>query len=225
MSDLTARLLGVVARLAAASATADGPSTEAVPEVSTDVSPGSTAPAWPPAPVTRAVEPTTVRATAPLHLDPGAVAAVLGAHPDAAAVGTLKAEVHTALQQSRIEAATGGVGSGVLTVRGRRLADYLDLELIAEFLRSTPAPSSISPEAVPAVAELPLDLPPRPVPEARRSAAHSPELWPAEMQGVGRRSVQPYARCAGCGTGTWIVYGDRPQCQPCARRHAEVFPP
>ena len=72
------------------------------------------------------------------RLNPRTVAAALGPYPAAAAVVALKAEVRGAIQRFRDEVATGELGRSVLTVRGRPLAEYLDLDTIARLLRATP---------------------------------------------------------------------------------------
>lgn len=70
----------------------------------------------------------------PLPLDPVTLRAVLGARPEPAAVTALQTEVLAAIQQYRVEVATGVLGPGVLTVRSRPLSDYLALDTVARLL-------------------------------------------------------------------------------------------
>lgn len=49
--------------------------------------------------------------------------------------------------------------------------------------------------------------------------------WPAEIHGLGRRSLTPIDVCADCPPGihvsassTFVAFGGRPICLPCARR-------
>jgi hypothetical protein len=42
--------------------------------------------------------------------------------------------------------------------------------------------------------------------------------WPDTLPGLGRRRVQAFDLCADCGTGTWVAYGSRVLCLPCALR-------
>ena len=77
--------------------------------------------------------------TESLRLDAITLRAVLGPRPKAAAEAALQAEVLTAIQQYRVEVATGVLGRGVLTVRGRALSDYLDLDTVARLLGARPS--------------------------------------------------------------------------------------
>jgi hypothetical protein len=75
----------------------------------------------------------------PLRLDPTTVSEVLGpVSADPAAGAALEAEVRAAIGRFRKEVAAGALGPGVLTVRGRRLAEYLKLDTIVQLLRATP---------------------------------------------------------------------------------------
>jgi hypothetical protein len=40
--------------------------------------------------------------------------------------------------------------------------------------------------------------------------------WPDELRGLGPRRIGPYASCSGCGCGSWVRYGGRILCCPCA---------
>jgi hypothetical protein len=42
--------------------------------------------------------------------------------------------------------------------------------------------------------------------------------WPDVLPGLGRRTIDPFSPCAGCGTGTWARYGDTALCLTCAKR-------
>lgn len=81
-----------------------------------------------------AFKPEVLALLAPLSLDPVTLRTVLGPQPEPAAVAALEAEVRQAIQQYRVEVATGVLGRGVLTVRGRPLSDYLDLDTVARLL-------------------------------------------------------------------------------------------
>jgi hypothetical protein len=75
----------------------------------------------------------------PLRLDPTTVSEVLGpASVDPAAVAALEAEVRAAVVHAHDELAVSVDAQGVLQVRGRPLADYLDLDTVAQLLRATP---------------------------------------------------------------------------------------
>ena len=75
----------------------------------------------------------------PLRLDPTTVSKVLGpALADPAAVAPLEAEVRAAVVHAHDEFTMGVHAQGVLQVRDRPLADYLDLDTIAQLLRATP---------------------------------------------------------------------------------------
>jgi hypothetical protein len=67
-------------------------------------------------------------------LDPVTVRAVLGLKPDAVALAALEADVRVAIAQYRLEVASGRFGAGVVLVRGRPLADYLNLDTVAWLL-------------------------------------------------------------------------------------------
>jgi hypothetical protein len=67
-------------------------------------------------------------------LDPITLRAVLGHRPEPAAVQALEAEVRAAIQQYRVEVATGVLGHGVLLVRGLPLADWLDLDTLGRLI-------------------------------------------------------------------------------------------
>lgn len=49
--------------------------------------------------------------------------------------------------------------------------------------------------------------------------------WPDRIPDLGARRVQPFDLCGDCGAGSWVTYGDRVCCLPCARRRAEVAGP
>jgi hypothetical protein len=57
----------------------------------------------------------------------------------------------------------------------------------------------------------------RPVAARVRGGAYA-FPWPDTVPGFGSRRVVPFELCSACGIGTWIMYGDRPLCLPCARR-------
>jgi hypothetical protein len=84
---------------------------------------------------------------APLALDQVAVRMVLGPRPEPPAVHALEGEVRAAIAQYQIEAMTGVIGARLLLIRGRPLADYLDLETVAQLLRSWPSQGLMSTEA------------------------------------------------------------------------------
>lgn len=48
--------------------------------------------------------------------------------------------------------------------------------------------------------------------------------WPDELLGLGPRCIGAYTSCTGCGVGSWVRYGGRALCCPCATawavRHA-----
>jgi hypothetical protein len=79
--------------------------------------------------------------TAPaLALDRRTVLEVLGSSPDPTAVATLQGEVLAVIGHFQSEVATGVLGSGVLLVRGRPAADFLDLDTLARLLGPAPRP-------------------------------------------------------------------------------------
>jgi len=43
--------------------------------------------------------------------------------------------------------------------------------------------------------------------------------WPDSLD-FGPRTVHPFDSCAECGVGTWVHYGPRPLCLPCAQSRA-----
>ena len=50
--------------------------------------------------------------------------------------------------------------------------------------------------------------------EPRTAFGFSP--WPAELVGLGAKTVGPYTRCEDCGKGTWVRYSGRACCLWCA---------
>ena len=161
-------------------------------------------------------------------LDPGTVATVLGPRPADAAVAALTAEVRGAIGRFQADAETGARSAGVLMVRGRPLAEYIDLGTLARLLAATP-------EARRFRAALTPDPPRRP--------AGSP--WPAARPDLGPRTVIPYRACQDCldqggrpvresvrlsftdeivswtvsrGEGTFVAYGGRALCWPMRAR-------
>jgi hypothetical protein len=66
-----------------------------------------------------------------------------------------------------------------------------------------------------------LRLPAPTGPPTRRPSA---TLWPDTLPGLGPRRVQAFDRCADCGTGTWVAYGARLLCLPCALRLFHASP-
>jgi hypothetical protein len=79
--------------------------------------------------------------TAPaLALDSRTLLEVLGGSPDPTAVATLQGEVLGVIGHFQSEVATGVLGSGVLLVRGRPVADFLDLDTLARLLCPAPRP-------------------------------------------------------------------------------------
>jgi hypothetical protein len=40
--------------------------------------------------------------------------------------------------------------------------------------------------------------------------------WPDALPGLGARRTGPFTSCSGCGVGSWVRYGDRVLCCPCA---------
>ena len=75
-----------------------------------------------------------LRLLEPLVLDTVTLRAVLGHHPKPEPVAALEAELRQAISQYRVEIWTGILGAGVLLVRGRPLADWLDLDTVARLL-------------------------------------------------------------------------------------------
>jgi hypothetical protein len=128
----------------------------------------------PPSRLSTSVE--TVHASLPFRLDPVTVAQVLGPHPGADAVAALEAEVVDGIDRFRDEVATGQLGPVVLQVRGRPLADFLDLDLVAELLRVRPRPGTTTFSSIPLVVT----------------------SWPTEIPGLGPRTGIPYATCQDC---------------------------
>jgi hypothetical protein len=61
--------------------------------------------------------------------------AELGPRLDPTALAAIETEVRAAITQYEAEVTMGQLGSGVLLVRGRPLADYLDLDTMALLLR------------------------------------------------------------------------------------------
>ena len=72
-------------------------------------------------------------------LDPLTVRGALGTCPDSAAVAAFEAEVLDAIGTYQTEVATGRIAARVLLVRGRPLADYLDLDTVARLIGSSRA--------------------------------------------------------------------------------------
>jgi hypothetical protein len=169
----------------------------------------------------------TVRAPLPPRLDPVTVAQVLGPHPDADAVAALESEVIDGIDRVRDEVATGQLGPAVLQVRGRPLADFLDLDLVAELLRVRSRPGTTTFSSIPAAVT----------------------SWPTEIPGFGPRTGIPYARCQDCidqggrhleesvrlsftdevvswrvsiVEGTFAAYGATPLCRLHARRRSQA---
>ena len=71
----------------------------------------------------------------PLTLDPTTVREVLGDHPNEHNVAILRLDVLAVVRQLEAEIATGSIRPGVRLVRGRPLADWLNLDVIARLLR------------------------------------------------------------------------------------------
>jgi hypothetical protein len=81
-----------------------------------------------------------LRLLAPLALDPETVRTVVGPSHEPAVLTELEAEIRRAIAQYGVEISTGVIGRGVLTVRGRALADYLDLDALARLLTAGASP-------------------------------------------------------------------------------------
>jgi hypothetical protein len=75
----------------------------------------------------------------PLSLERVTLRAVFGTQPEPSAVQALEVELRAAIAQYQVEVATGVLGRGVLTVRGRPLSDYLDLDTVARLLGARPS--------------------------------------------------------------------------------------
>ena len=86
-----------------------------------------------------ALKPEVMAILAPLTLDPVTLCTVLGARPEPTVVQALEAEVRAGIQQYQVEVATGVLGRGALTVHGRPLSDYLDLDTVAWLLGARPS--------------------------------------------------------------------------------------
>jgi TubC N-terminal docking domain len=86
-----------------------------------------------------ALKPEVMAILAPLTLDPVTLRTVLGARPEPTVVQALEAEVRAGIQQYQVEVATGVLGRGALTVHGRPLSDYLDLDTVAWLLGARPS--------------------------------------------------------------------------------------
>lgn len=68
-------------------------------------------------------------------------------------------------------------------------------------------------------AERSIRLPAPPMEVSSPSARSSyPFPWPAEVPGLGARSVGPFEPCARCGHGSWVRYGAAVLCLTCAER-------
>lgn len=70
-----------------------------------------------------------------VSLNPHALHEVLGAHPAAHALACLRFDVLTAVRKLERESQAGAIGQIPLLVRGRPLADWLDLDTIARLLK------------------------------------------------------------------------------------------
>jgi hypothetical protein len=111
-------------------------------------------------------------------LDRRTLLEVLGGSPDPTAVAALHGEVLAVLGQFQSEVATGGRGSGVLLVRGRPVADFLDLDTLARLLGPAPRPRR--------------DTPAR----CRRGAPPAEPATPGRRRSPPKRSAPPGPRSA-----------------------------
>lgn len=73
---------------------------------------------------------------AEISLDPGTVRDTLGPRPDPHHIAMLKLDVMAAVAWLEAEIRTGSLGPAPLLVRGRPLADWLDLGALARLLRA-----------------------------------------------------------------------------------------
>ena len=62
--------------------------------------------------------------------------------------------------------------------------------------------------------------------QALRKQGHSVWQWPEELPGHGARGLGHFSRCCACGPEhprwTFVTYGGRPFCLPCAAREKEI---
>lgn len=79
--------------------------------------------------------PSTPRATYRVRLDPATVREVCGPQPDPHDLGALRLDVMAAVVALEAEIQSGVIAPGVRLVRGRPLADWLNLDDVARLLR------------------------------------------------------------------------------------------
>jgi hypothetical protein len=132
-----------------------------------------------------------------VDLDASTVREALGPDPDAHAIAVLQFDVLAAVRQLEVEIQTGALASNPRLVRGRPLADWLDLDDIARLLRG--------PRDGQGTTQAPVDV----------------TGWPNALPGLGARRLAPFTPCSECGTGTFSVFGDTPICRSCALRWRE----
>jgi hypothetical protein len=71
-----------------------------------------------------------------LALDAVTLRAVLGPRPEPEALATLEVEIRQAIATYRTEVATDAIGPKPVLVRGRPLADYLDLDTVGRLIQA-----------------------------------------------------------------------------------------